>query len=239
LVLLRHDFGSASDVLTIHNGQFANVLFRVRDARTTSGTSIGEIYLGSRIYDQSNPTLRQFDLGNYGLGATYGDSLANTVILNNSGSVGNGQGSIVMAKSSDFYVTQQTTKQFRVDVNGNVCIFQMSAGTSATRTYVQGSGTAPTTSPTDAFQMYSADIVAGNAAPHFRVENGDIVKIYSIGGWGTPSGTLTRTTFDPATVTLPDLAQRVAALITDLKTGHQLIKRNANSRLINTTSRIA
>lgn len=35
--------------------------------------------------------------------------------------------------------------------------------------------------------------------------------------WGTPTGTLTRTTFDTATVTLPQLAQRVAALIQDLK----------------------
>jgi hypothetical protein len=36
-------------------------------------------------------------------------------------------------------------------------------------------------------------------------------------GWGTPSGTLTRTTFDPATATLTDVGQRLAALITDLK----------------------
>lgn len=36
-------------------------------------------------------------------------------------------------------------------------------------------------------------------------------------GWGTPTGTLTRTTYDTATVTLPQLAERVAALITDLK----------------------
>jgi hypothetical protein len=40
------------------------------------------------------------------------------------------------------------------------------------------SGTAPTTSPTDIIQMYSADIVAGNAAPHFRTENGVIIKLY-------------------------------------------------------------
>lgn len=30
----------------------------------------------------------------------------------------------------------------------------------------------------DAFQMYSRDIVAGNAAPHFRTENGNIIKLY-------------------------------------------------------------
>jgi len=85
-------------------------------------------------------------------------------------------------------------------------------------------GTAPTATLTDGFSLYSADIVAGNAAPHFRTEGGNVVKLYSVGGWGTPTGTLTRTTFDTATVTLSQLAERVAALISDLKTGHQLLK---------------
>ena len=39
-------------------------------------------------------------------------------------------------------------------------------------------GTAPTASITDGFKQYSADIVAGNAAPHFRTENGNIIKLY-------------------------------------------------------------
>ena len=40
------------------------------------------------------------------------------------------------------------------------------------------SGTAPASSSADCFQLYSADITAGNAAAHFRTENGAIVKIY-------------------------------------------------------------
>lgn len=40
------------------------------------------------------------------------------------------------------------------------------------------SGTAPSASVTDRFLLYSADITAGNAAAHFRTENGAIVKIY-------------------------------------------------------------
>ena len=39
-------------------------------------------------------------------------------------------------------------------------------------------GTEPSNNITDAFQQYSADIVAGNAAPHFRTENGNIIKLY-------------------------------------------------------------
>jgi hypothetical protein len=39
-------------------------------------------------------------------------------------------------------------------------------------------GTAPTASIIDGFKQYSADITAGNAAPHFRTENGAVVKVY-------------------------------------------------------------
>ncbi|MFM6453108.1 MAG: hypothetical protein ACKPH7_15015, partial [Planktothrix sp.] len=41
-------------------------------------------------------------------------------------------------------------------------------------------------------------------------------------GWTTPTGTATRTAFSTATVTLPQLAERVKALIDDL-TAHGLI----------------
>lgn len=44
----------------------------------------------------------------------------------------------------------------------------------------------PTITGIDRFSMYSADIVAGNAVPHFRTENGSIIKLYqettAIGG---------------------------------------------------------
>lgn len=72
--------------------------------------------------------------------------------------------------------------------------------------------------------LYVEDITAGNAAVHFMTEAGDIVKMYAISGWGTPTNTLTRTTFDTSTVTLQQLAERVGALISDLKTGHGLLK---------------
>lgn len=39
-------------------------------------------------------------------------------------------------------------------------------------------GVAPTTSKADEIKFYSADIVAGNAAPHFRTENGSVIKLY-------------------------------------------------------------
>ena len=39
-------------------------------------------------------------------------------------------------------------------------------------------GTAPAANTTNRHWYYSADITAGNAAPHFRTENGDVIKIY-------------------------------------------------------------
>lgn len=48
----------------------------------------------------------------------------------------------------------------------------------ATNTIHIQNGVAPTTSIADQFKMYSADIVAGNAAPHFRTEMGDVIKLY-------------------------------------------------------------
>ena len=38
--------------------------------------------------------------------------------------------------------------------------------------------TNPSSSVTDSYVQYSADVVAGNAAPHFRTENGAVIKLY-------------------------------------------------------------
>ena len=62
--------------------------------------------------------------------------------------------------------------------SGNIAIGGSSFGSSSSKVLAQYNGTAPGSSPTDAFQMYSADVVGGNAAPHFRTENGNVVKIY-------------------------------------------------------------
>lgn len=55
------------------------------------------------------------------------------------------------------------------------------------------------------------------------VVDGDSVVRNRQTGWQLPIGTMNRTSFDTATVTLPELAQRVYALIDDLYNGHGLI----------------
>ena len=69
-------------------------------------------------------------------------------------------------------------------------------------------GTAPSTNATDGYRQYSADVVAGNAAPHFRTENGAVIKIYqettgvgnAIFSAGGGTGVLDDSTFDGYTL---------------------------------------
>jgi hypothetical protein len=61
---------------------------------------------------------------------------------------------------------------------GNIGVAYNPTGRAETNTVFVTSGTSPITSITDGFQQYSNDITAGNAAPHFRTENGSIVKLY-------------------------------------------------------------
>ncbi|NDD85851.1 hypothetical protein EBZ38_16445 [bacterium] len=60
----------------------------------------------------------------------------------------------------------------------NFGLRQSTFGTSATNTVAIANGTAPASSPANCFQLYSAAVTAGNAAAHFRTENGAIIKVY-------------------------------------------------------------
>lgn len=65
-----------------------------------------------------------------------------------------------------------------IDKDGNVGVGQATFGTNMTKGFALGTGVAPTSSPVDCFQMYSADQAEGNACPHFRTENNAIIKLY-------------------------------------------------------------
>jgi hypothetical protein len=86
------------------------------------------------------------------------------------------------AHSGDLFwrtaLTGTFAERMRLKASGNLLLGTTSEGASATKTLVINNGTAPSGNVTDSFQQYSADIVAGNAAPHFRTENGNIIKIY-------------------------------------------------------------
>jgi hypothetical protein len=74
---------------------------------------------------------------------------------------------------------------------------------------------APTDNLTDRVQVNGAV----NVSSVFKVGGAQVIGAPKT-GWGTPTGTLSRATFDSGTVTLSQLAQVVAALVTDAKTHH-------------------
>jgi hypothetical protein len=94
------------------------------------------------------------------------------------------EGFRLTASQETLFGTSTDAGDFRVQISGslyvtnNVGIGQTTFGTSAAKVMAFNNGTAPSTSPADAFQLYSADITAGNAAAHFRTENGAVIKIY-------------------------------------------------------------
>jgi hypothetical protein len=102
---------------------------------------------------------------------------------------------ITNALSGPIIISTNNTERMRFSADGNIGVKQTTFGTAAVGVIAQGNGTAPTTSPADCFQLYSADITAGNAAAHFRTEGGAVVKIYQqttavgtaarVGGGGT------------------------------------------------------
>ena len=96
----------------------------------------------------------------------------------------------------------------------------------ATRTIQQMTGVAPTTSVADGFQQYSADITAGNAAPHFRTEVGDIIKLYKNTAVTTPQGiadALTNLGVLAASTIVPSVQSVVSATTVTPTAGNDLV----------------
>jgi len=93
------------------------------------------------------------------------------------------------------------TTRMMIRENGNV---QIASPASDTGEKLQVNG--------DAYIQGVVNIKTGNT---FQVNGVDVIGARKT-GWGTPTGTLSRAAFDQSTVTLPQLAQRVAALVTDL-----------------------
>lgn len=79
--------------------------------------------------------------------------------------------------------------------------------------------TSPAAGDANMFLMYSADIVAGNAVPHFNTENGQIIKLYTTNAgsaYNITNGTLDRA-YDCNATSTDELADVLFTLIEDLK----------------------
>jgi hypothetical protein len=83
--------------------------------------------------------------------------------------------------TSSLFLSGPSSHKFMQYNNGN---FQLEEASGILQTSGAGgfsmknASAIPSASTADRFIMYSADIVASNAAPHFRTENGNIIKLY-------------------------------------------------------------
>lgn len=103
------------------------------------------------------------------------------VFGNTSSLVGGGFGSSFLSNFSigNIRVDAPWNQNSQDFTNGNRIHLSATYETKGTRFIQIQNGTEPISGLTDAFKMYSKDIVAGNAAPHFRTENGSIIKLYT------------------------------------------------------------
>lgn len=173
------------DLLSLGNGSSAVLSFS--NTNNTIGTQIGiSTTTDFQIYDNVSSASRLFmnTTGDVAIGTGTSPSARIDV---------EGSGSTPSSNTAEFHNSTGTSNSLviRDDINWGFGI--NSWGTDAVKVLSMGSGTAPTTSPTDAFQLYSADISAGNAALFTRAEGGEI---YSI---GTEFGTQSNSALNIAT----------------------------------------
>jgi len=75
------------------------------------------------------------------------------------------------------YDTPGTVNILMQGSGGNVGLGTADFGTNANMVFALANGTAPTTSPANSVQLYSADYAAGHACLNIRNEDGDIIKL--------------------------------------------------------------
>ncbi len=171
----RLGIGISSPLYKLHIQDNINGQLRMQATNLSTG-SLGETLFGAFMTGNRYAAARQFSAGATGtyIAGVNKQSLSLFESGNDSSAI------LISAANPTAFISfaTATVEKARIDNVGNFLIGRNTAGTSATKSIVQANGTAPTSSPADAYQQYSADITTGNAAPHFRTENGNIVKLY-------------------------------------------------------------
>jgi hypothetical protein len=125
-----------------------------------------------------------------------------------------------------FYGGNGPAELARFNQDGNFGLGLTTWGTSATKTFAQATGTAPTTSPADSYQQYSADAgaIAGQAGPHFRTEGGGIFAMRSDTGTTLQYVYQKDNLADDGTVTLPDATSGMVLVSCNGEAGMWLVQ---------------
>jgi hypothetical protein len=200
----------------------ASAGFGIAIGFSTVVNSAGGIAIGDRAKTSGTDTIV---IGNTGGATTY--SGTRSIHLGRKGNFGNN------ISADDVFMTY-----FNSDNSSTLTRANGSFGLLGQGAYILGNGTGiygtdtfmgnggntlvvrnhasiPSTNVVDSFQQYSADIVAGNAAPHFRTENGNIIKLYQQATGGAASTFVTNTSLianDTATFDGYTIGQVVKAL---------------------------
>ncbi len=151
-------FGVSTGVGTINIGYSGRVngSYAIKIGRHTGVSSFGgtnSIHLGRTVSGN--------DIAADNVFMTYFNSQSSSTLTRANGSFGLlGQQAYILGNGTGIYGTDTFMGN-----GGNTLV-------------IRNHPNIPSTNITDSFQQYSSDIVAGNAAPHFRTENGNIIKLY-------------------------------------------------------------
>jgi len=206
-VLIRDD-GQVSLLNSLNSGVIANAKVVIGGTTNTAikfgttangvGLSVSPTQVQHTVTTTNGSLFQWINTGSAGLNLFPNDASFHTVIASTLRSIdyklgtsseANGSGHSFYVRNTAnnanlkvFTIKNRATSGDNVDVTfenlANFGIGVTTFGTNAVKVVGIPNGTAPTSSPANMFQMYSADIVAGNAAPHFRTESGDIIKLF-------------------------------------------------------------
>ena len=165
--------GGANIVVGVQNNTgTANQSFIIGNVNRLVNLNSYVIRIGSAVSNQYFGGANSIHIGRFS-GAPVSDLVADNLFqmyFNDRvpSLVGTGNGTFGLIQDSATtlsYIYNNTSKTAQLGTGGNTLV-------------VANHTNNPSTNLVDKFQLYSADITAGNAAPHFRTENGSIVKLY-------------------------------------------------------------
>jgi hypothetical protein len=171
--------------VTAQGALSTDIAFRVRNsadnANLVESRGDGMFYINNPNFAAALYARSSLDVFTAGTGLTYTRlSPSGNVVLtlkngsSNTSDVQIGAGSTDTVFWENLFTYKTTNKNFTFFAG--TAIVGGNSGNSVI--WVRNGTSAPSVSSADMFGMYSADITAGNAAPHFRTENDSIIKLY-------------------------------------------------------------